>query len=409
MTRVACALAVVATLAGCGGGTRVVATVTPHDSLATQPVSIRVTGLKAHERVTLAVHATDERGQRFSSSESFHASAQGVLDTARAPAARGGSYYGVWQMGPVTAMTAKPPAAFFWENTRPYTFTLTAAAAGNRLARATFTRRLSRTRLVGTTLTARDDGLVGTYVRPAGAAHEPALLQFGGSEGGPGDAFLATAFAAAGIPTLTLGYFHATGLPPDLHNVPLEYFERALRWLDRQPEVDPRHVTVLGISRGSEAALLLGVHYPSLVHGVIAAVPSNVVNCGIHVEGVGGCIGPAWTIDGKAVPYTTDFGSPRPDDVPRAVIPVERIKAPIMLVCAESDEIWPSCSYAHAILHRLHARHGTRDVRLYTYPAAGHLVGAILPYEPDLFAYDQGTEQARERDWPHVVAFVKRA
>jgi dienelactone hydrolase len=409
MLRVACALAVLATLAGCGGQAHVAVTVSPRDSLATQPVSIRVTGLKAHEQVTLALHAVDARGQRFSSSDVFRANADGVVDTAHAAPRSGGSYYGVWQMGPVTSAVAKPPAAFFWQDTKPYTFTLRATAGGRTLARTTFMRRLSSTRLLHTELSVAADGLIGTYVRPAGASHEPALLEFGGSEGGPGDSFLAAAFAASGIPTLTLGYFHAKGVPADLHDIPLEYFERALHWLDRQKAVDPRRVTALGISRGSEAVLLLGVHYPSLVHGVIAAVPSSVVNCGIHVGGVGGCIGPAWTIDGKPVPYTTEFGSAQPDDDPRAVIPVERIKAPIMLVCAESDDIWPSCPYSHAILKRLRARHGTRDVKLYAYPGAGHYVGVLLPYEPDLFAYDEQTEKAREALWPHVVAFVKGA
>ena len=38
---------------------------------------------------------------------------------------------------------------------------------------------------------------------------------------------------------------------------------------------------MLGSSHGSEAALLLGVHYPRLVHSVVALVPSSVVTCGI--------------------------------------------------------------------------------------------------------------------------------
>ena len=37
---------------------------------------------------------------------------------------------------------------------------------------------------------------------------------------------------------------------------------RALRWLRAQPQVDSRHVLTLGVSRGSEAALLLGAYYP---------------------------------------------------------------------------------------------------------------------------------------------------
>ncbi len=42
-----------------------------------------------------------------------------------------------------------------------------------------------------------------------------------------------------------------------------------------QPGIDPRHVLTYGVSRGSEVALLLGVHYPELVNGVIALVPKR--------------------------------------------------------------------------------------------------------------------------------------
>ena len=60
----------------------------------------------------------------------------------------------------------------------------------------------------------------------------------------------------------------------------MEYFTKALEVLRAQPGVDPRHVLVAGESRGGEAALLLGAHFPGAVNGVIAGVPSSVVNPG---------------------------------------------------------------------------------------------------------------------------------
>ena len=42
--------------------------------------------------------------------------------------------------------------------------------------------------------------------------------------------------------------------------------------------MDPRRLVVDGVSRGSEAALLLGLRYPKLIGGVVALVPGNVPN-----------------------------------------------------------------------------------------------------------------------------------
>jgi pimeloyl-ACP methyl ester carboxylesterase len=60
-----------------------------------------------------------------------------------------------------------------------------------------------------------------------------------------------------------------------------------------QPGVDPARLVVAGLSRGSEAAQLLGVHYPKLVHAVVALVPSNQIFCDI-AQNTTGCAGPAF-------------------------------------------------------------------------------------------------------------------
>ena len=90
----------------------------------------------------------------------------------------------------------------------------------------------------------------------------------------------AALLAARGYPSLALAYFKAPGLPQTLRDIPLEYFTSALEVLRAQPGVDPDHVLVAGDSRGGEAALLLGAHFPQLVNGVIAGVPSSVVHPG---------------------------------------------------------------------------------------------------------------------------------
>jgi uncharacterized protein len=116
------------------------------------------------------------------------------------------------------------------------------------------------------------------------------VLLLGGSEGGLPSPLVADMLAGQGYDVLGVGYFGLPGLPSTLSGIPLEYFARALRWLARQPGVDPAKIAVLGVSRGSEAAQLLGVHYPGLVHAVIASVPSDAALCSP------GCRTAAWTL-----------------------------------------------------------------------------------------------------------------
>jgi dienelactone hydrolase len=173
------------------------------------------------------------------------------------------------------------------------------------------------------------------------------------------------------------------GLPPALQNVSLDYFVKALMWLGQQPGVDPRRVAVMGASRGSEAALLLGAHFPQMVHAVAAYSPSSVVNPGLPATG-GGAGGSAWTLGGQPLPTVTlsESGNPAPESDPQAIIPVEDIRGPILLVSGEDDQLWPSPAYAIAIMARLDAASDPFPHRSLVYPGAGHGVVIAVPYGP---------------------------
>lgn len=398
-------------LAGCGGSHSVRVTVEPRTSLEDQPVDIRIDGLRPKQGVHVTIGSRDGNGVTFTARASFEADRGGRVDLATAAALPGSSYSGVWRMGLLTSMTAPNHSGYLW-GLGPQIFRLRVSSAGRTLATAMFRRRFSNARIEVRRLTVGRDGFDGQLYVPAGAHRRPAVLAFGGSEGGDDGTWLGKRLAANGIPTLYIGYFHAPGLPDRLVNIPLEYFHRALLWLDRQPSVDPSRVSVRSASYGSEAALLLGVHYPHLVHGVIAMVPSDAVTCGItgaHRH-TGECLGSAWTLHGRPLPYTAQFDDPHPTDTPAAVIPVERIHAPVLLACGGRDQIWSSCAYAEAVVARRRA-HGERT-ELHEYPNAGHYVGFPEEvYEPGVLATDYfvpDDERGREALLPHVLAFLQR-
>lgn len=385
-------------------------TVRPGSSVEDQAVHIAVTGLSSGEPVTVQVSSTDARGVRWRSSATYRANATGVVDLDKAPATSG-SYRGVSGMGVIWSMRPEgpdPAGAYFWADQVPMAFKVTVTTQGRRVASSGFERRFSPIPLTQSAQSLRAEGFIGDFWHPTNTVtRRPAILVLGGSEGGLPGVLLPSLLASNGYPALGVAYFAEPGLPQALSRIPLEYFAKALRWLARQPGVNPSRLAVLGVSRGSEAAQLLGAYYPHLVHAVIASVPSNVALCSYP-----GCTGPAWTLRGKAVPYTSEFDQTSPTDNPAAVIPDERIQGPVFLACGEADETWISCPFARAILHLLNAHHDRWTHVLYAYPGAGHPVGELIPYEPDsaavaaldpTYATDQ---KARVLLWPHVLSFL---
>ena len=105
--------------------------------------------------------------------------------------------------------------------------------------------------------------LYGEYLVPSAASKHSAVLLLGGSDGGMPNGYAASLLAAHGYPVLALAYFGEPGLPPALEKIPLEYFQRALVWLGKQPEADPKRLTAIGTSRGGELALPARRHLPA--------------------------------------------------------------------------------------------------------------------------------------------------
>lgn len=363
-------------------GSAVAATfrVTPATTLTDEPVAISLTGAPPGRQVTVTARATDVDGTVWTSSADFTSTSGGTVSLGQP--STGGSYQGSNPMGLFEAMS--PPAGshaqiFRTPDIKAVPVSFRATVDGAPVAQVTVDRDTYLSRGVTTTnYLPSGAGIYGTYFAPASTAvRRPAVLLFGGSEGGNFESNEGKILAAQGFPTLTLAYFGEPGLPSTLTRIPLEYFQKALRKLAAQPGVDPARIFAWGISRGSEAALLLGVHYPDLVHGVIAGAPSALVFGNYPSTGQ-----PAWTLEGVAIPFVpgTDFGTTHPALQPAAVIPVEKIRGPVFTSCGGDDTVWPSCTYASAITRRLQATHSPYSHVALNYPDAGHAIGVMTGY-----------------------------
>jgi dienelactone hydrolase len=354
--------------------------VTPAVALMDRPVTVSLTGLGAGRVTTVTASAQDTSGVRWSASAEFRASRDGTLDLGATPLR--GAYAGSDPMGLFRFMTPDAPGAirFFALSVdrASYDVVLEAEVEGRTVATAKATRELPQG--VGVTrkeLTVDADGVFGTLFQPKDAStRKPALLVFGGSEGGLASpvALKAALLAAHGYPTLALAYFAERGLPATLVRIPMEYFRKALMILRAQPGVDTAHLLVTGASYGGEGSLLVAATYPDLVNGVIAEVPNSYVDAGRGDPPPHS----AWTLGGKDLPFAI-FGLPAAEVDPRTYIPLDRIRGPIMVACGALDTVWPSCRNVDDITARLRGRAGVTALK---YRDAGHFVGVFPPYTP---------------------------
>jgi dienelactone hydrolase len=413
---VACVLSLAG---GCTWSPRAALTVTPAAGRGDEPTAITVSGLPTGATTQVDVTSTDAAGEHWSSHATYAAGADGTLDTATA-SSTGGSYLGVSPTGSITSMrtddaAARPNLTYRAPTTGPSTFSVAVHADGVDVT-STFTRTFVPDPLVVHQLSLQRDHVYGTYVAPATpSGTQPAVLLLGGSDGGVASLPLAQAFAARGIPALAIAYFGAPGLPKQLADVPLEYFGTAVRWLDRQPGVDPQRVWLAGGSYGSEAALLVGARYPDLVHGVLSLSGGSTVTCSVSPgTSIDACDRSPFTSGGRPVAFTRQFDNPQPTDEEAAIIPVERIRGPVVAVCGGADNEWDACRLSQAALDR-RKEHGTgAGDLLLAYPDAGHFVNFLLAWRPvntpdgskDAGATSQSDPDADADAWPKVLAAI---
>jgi dienelactone hydrolase len=283
----------------------------------------------------------------------------------------------------------------------------------------------------------REEGLVGTLFYKRGE-RRPALIWLTGSGGGEvrGHAAL---LASRGFTCLSLAYFNAEALPKGLWEIPLEYFETAIRWLQRQDCVVPDALGATGISRGGELALLLGATFPQ-IRAVAAHVPSSVVWAGL---GPGYAVNErsAWSYRGAPLPFLKGnaeglnwrdkpvrldqfYRNAMSDEaaVERAAIPVEKINGPVIMMSGTDDGMWPSTMMAELLMKRFKDKGFRHRAEHLCYQGAGHGIAHVYVPTTQILGFHQvapitvtggGTPKvnsdANKDAWPKVVAFLHEA
>ncbi len=238
----------------------------------------------------------------------------------------------------------------------------------------------------------RDNGLVASFCLPSTPGKHPGIIVLGGSEGGI-DSNIPTAMLLAEqeYAALALAYFQFEQLPQQLEEIPLEYFKQAIDWMGSNASVESSRIGLIGTSKGGEAALLVSATYPE-ISAVVAYVPSHAVFESInHTGSRKRVVKSSWTLHGEPlpfVPYRYRFGLmcrqglllgiyigslQNQEAVERAIIPVERINGPILLISGKEDGIWPSSMMCTHVVERLKQQNFVFPFQHLSYDKAGHI------------------------------------
>lgn len=211
---------------------------------------------------------------------------------------------------------------------------------------------------------------------PVTGRKDKVVITLSGSEGGLEHAEkLAKYLQDHGIPALALGYFKTKHSAKTLNKIELENIKAAIKWLTN---LGYEKIGIEGCSKGAEYAAAAAIAFHEL-SCVILKIPSW-----FYSEGMNGTIPSGtscWSYKGKEIPYTPYKTRKLPaiKEIiknkeynilaintgkkvnPASIIPIEEIKAPILMFSTEVDTIWPSKDSCEKMEARLNSH-------LFSYP-----------------------------------------
>ncbi len=318
---------------------------------------------------TVMIEASlDMCGRSWQCVGEYVADRDGEVDTAL-DASQGGTYRGTDPFGLFWSVTLDAP--YDWTLLHPMRVTLRATCEA-------MTVQTSYARpLLGDGVTEHvvaQSGVSGRLFLPERSSR--AVVVIGGSVPGPGLPATGGLLAGHGVAALCLAYWGHPGTPDVLRDIDVEVVGRAADWLRAQDLVDDVPPAVVGVSRGSELALLAASLTPDKIGPVAALVPSGVA-WGAWGEGTD-VLETAWRFDGEPVTQVAeDEDDPDAclDDaemMAAAEIPIERATGPVLLLSGQDDAMWPSSRLSRVAEARAEREDAAHRVEHVAYPDAGH-------------------------------------
>lgn len=253
----------------------------------------------------------------------------------------------------------------------------------------------------------------GFHLSPTNRKYKGIVICYGGSEGSP--AFdVAEKYAKEGYETLSVFMFGMKNQHEKLTKIPLEQFEDVLEYANGIEDHDP--ISIWAASKGSEYALYLASKYDD-ISGLVLTAPSAYSFSGLDFNDPGA----SWTWEGEEVPcidimktpLSVTFKSmilPMIVEAPVAykevydaalaadpqrdekLIPVQDIKADILLIVGKDDQMWGSYDMAQIIKSK------NSNAVICAYEDAGHSFrGNGVVNQPGMRIRLGGTEEGNKK------------
>lgn len=411
-------------------------------SYVDEELIIKVVGAKKNTKVTIHASTYDEKHKKFSSYANFVTNEEGTANVSQQPIA--GTYVEADPSGLFWSMEhsgSKLGDYYEKNNADKISIDLILQVEGKEVDAVTINRYFYMEDTIKETV--QHGKTIGTLFHPKRKGQYPAVLILSGSDGGAQE-HAAALLATKGYTTLALAYFGVEGLPKDLENIPLEYFQEATKWLKNHPYVNG-DINLMGHSRGGELALLLGATFDDY-QSIIASAPSAYMTPGMK-NGIFSPV-PSWTsnqqtlvnvkfkfrfktitsmlknwILKKPISYLSiwDDTLKKQKALEKARIPVENIHSPMLLIAGEGDQLWPSSQYVKIMEANLQNTKWSKSNRYLYYENAGHFLSfpySLVNLPANVFmniggkmtmtfgGSKRGNAEAAKDSWKQILTFL---
>ena len=372
----------------------------PSEANLDEKINITIKDCLKSKNVEVHLYRKTSLGYYLYSSAIFKSDEEGIIDLSKNKPISG-FYSGVDQMGLFWSMKIwdklKDIPDFVKESKSPYQSFFVIKENSKIITKAVYNcyqfSDLEEKKIID------DSKLIGEICIPKNNGKKfPALIILHGSGGYNKNGYseYAAALAYHGYASVLLGYFGVGPLPKELKDIPLEYFERCIEYLEKCEYIDKNRIGVIGFSRGGELALLFASKFPQ-------------IKIAISYAGSGQAMPDSWTYKGQIIRYSS-----------QSIIQVEKINGPVLLIDGQDDQVWPSSELQSIAYERLKSHNHSFIYKHLTYQNSGHsiylpnlpttvlerkhpITGVVLKYG----GTPEGVAKANILSWGEVLSLLK--
>lgn len=366
----------------------------PTRGLVDEPVKLEIAHLVPNQQITLHSQLLSEDDDWWMAYAHYISDSKGIVRVSQ-DESLGGTYIGQESMGLIWSMKLAPdnrPAMRLRKKNMTTPLTVTVSVYDGWIS-SNFDKAVVLASVVlerfymapgATRLEFKEGRVVGTLFFPPGPGPFPAILDMWGGGGGLME-YRAALLASRGYAVLALAYTGHKDVPPskEVFEPKLSYFEEAFVALNNHPKVAKGKVALVGLSLGVTIALLMATELTNIQPKCIICISGTHLN--IIWNGNADLIEDANEATSK-IRFTEDgvmiwkYLSLPFTNVSKLIVPVDKIRCPLMIIYGEDDQNCPAAESADEIKKMMKAAGNDHLLTTISYPQTGHLIEP--PYSP---------------------------